>query len=189
MVVLAREAEAIIYPAGDCGWCGYNCTRLNSEIACIDIAPPEGKICTEINGVCTIRSLEQPVITSYPTGVIYPTRVPTAYVTRATTPTRVPTPPAGCFYQQVQCVMAPCNPILVCATRMPLPSTGPTYRPVPTGTSNGDVDGDNQVTMADYAWWKMEYLTGRASRADLNRDGKVDLVDFVLFKKAYLLGR
>lgn len=32
------------------------------------------------------------------------------------TPTQTPTPPPGCWYQQVQCIQAPCNPILVCDT-------------------------------------------------------------------------
>lgn len=39
------------------------------------------------------------------------------------TPTGMPVPP-GCYYQSVQCIQAPCNPILVCPT--------PTYAPNPT---------------------------------------------------------
>lgn len=31
-------------------------------------------------------------------------------------PTPTPTPPAGCHYQQVQCIQAPCDPVLVCPT-------------------------------------------------------------------------
>lgn len=35
-------------------------------------------------------------------------------------------PPSGCYYLQVQCVRAPCNPVLVCPT--------PPYGPSPTCT-------------------------------------------------------
>lgn len=31
-------------------------------------------------------------------------------------PTPTPTPPTGCYYQQVQCIQAPCLPVLVCPT-------------------------------------------------------------------------
>jgi hypothetical protein len=42
-------------------------------------------------------------------------------------PTSAPTPPPGCFYQQVECVKAPCEPVLVCPTptgrdRVPSPT-------------------------------------------------------------------
>lgn len=53
-----------------------------------------------------------------------------------------PTPPAGCFYQQVQCIQAPCPPQLICPTATPGGPTGtnptdipePTEVPVPTNT-------------------------------------------------------
>jgi len=35
------------------------------------------------------------------------------------------TPPPGCYYQQIQCVTTPCNPVLVC------PSPAPTCYPLP----------------------------------------------------------
>jgi hypothetical protein len=41
-----------------------------------------------------------------------------------------PTPPAGCYYQQVQCVQAPCYPILVCPTLTPTKTL--TLTPTPT---------------------------------------------------------
>lgn len=53
----------------------------------------------------------------------------------------VPTPPAGCFYQQVQCLVAPCAAILVCSTPTPTPQpvtvlapTTPTPTLIPTPT-------------------------------------------------------
>jgi hypothetical protein len=39
-----------------------------------------------------------------------------------------PTPPTGCYYKQVQCIQAPCNPILICpsgVTVTPLATTTP----------------------------------------------------------------
>jgi len=46
----------------------------------------------------------------------------------ASTPTPTPTPPPGCYYQQVQCIRAPCEPQLVC------PSATPTIIPTPRGS-------------------------------------------------------
>ncbi len=46
--------------------------------------------------------------------------------------TPTPTPPVGCFYQQVQCIQAPCNPILVCPTKTPTPTVSPT--PITSGS-------------------------------------------------------
>jgi hypothetical protein len=49
--------------------------------------------------------------------------------------TPIPTPspaPEGCFYQEVQCIQAPCNPVLVC------PSPSPSASPTVTCQSNAD---------------------------------------------------
>ncbi|MBT3249323.1 MAG: hypothetical protein HN846_01055 [Candidatus Pacebacteria bacterium] len=37
-------------------------------------------------------------------------------------PSIAPSPPSGCYYQQVQCFQAPCDPILVCPSPSPIPS-------------------------------------------------------------------
>lgn len=37
-----------------CAWCGTECVRRTSDMNCIDVAPPTGKKCTEVGGVCTI---------------------------------------------------------------------------------------------------------------------------------------
>lgn len=37
---------------------------------------------------------------------------------------RLPTPPAGCYYQQVQCIQAPCEPVLVCPDTNSTPVCG-----------------------------------------------------------------
>jgi hypothetical protein len=34
-----------------------------------------------------------------------------------------PSPPTGCFYQEVQCIQAPCDPVLVCPSPTPTPTT------------------------------------------------------------------
>lgn len=58
------------------------------------------------------------------------------------TPSSSPTP--GCFYQQVECFTAPCDPILVCPTPVTTtypPSTPkPTYYPSPIASSCQDSD-------------------------------------------------
>lgn len=58
---------------------------------------------------------------------------PACKVAPTNTPTATPTPPPGCFYQQVQCVTIPCDPILVCATPTPtsIPASDPTLTPTP----------------------------------------------------------
>lgn len=58
-----------------------------------------------------------------------------------------PTPPAGCTYQQVQCIQAPCNPILVCPSPTPVPGQAVGSHVVklvnkPTGTATMYMDFD-----------------------------------------------
>lgn len=49
----------------------------------------------------------------FPSQRICPTPTPTPK------PTATPTPPVGCYYQDVQCIKAPCNPVLVCPVPNP----------------------------------------------------------------------
>lgn len=58
--------------------------------------------------------------------VNYPPSSPTPTPSATPLPSPVPTPPSGCYYQQVQCIQAPCNPILVCPSPTPIPSPTPT---------------------------------------------------------------
>jgi hypothetical protein len=85
----------------------------------------------------------------------YRATTPTASPTTSTTPTLTPPPPSGCFYQDIQCVTTPCNPVLVCPSLTPTPlpqnalsmnvaganiSTDPaTYSSVVSVNSNHDV--------------------------------------------------
>ena len=56
-------------------------------------------------------------------------------------PSGVPNPPAGCSYQNVQCVKAPCDPVLVCTTPIPVTTTlsvpPPGCRYVPAPCTSG----------------------------------------------------
>ncbi len=53
--------------------------------------------------------------------------------------------PAGCYYQQVQCVQAPCDPILVC------PSATPVSTPTPVAGSSPMIAGC-PIFPADNSW-------------------------------------
>lgn len=59
-----------IQPAPECQWCGVACMRVYPWMACPEIAPPQGYICTEINGKCTsafglpTTTTTRPVMTS-----------------------------------------------------------------------------------------------------------------------------
>ncbi|MCC6404904.1 MAG: hypothetical protein IT405_00770 [Candidatus Yanofskybacteria bacterium] len=60
-------------------------------------------------------------------------------------PVTTPTPPPGCYYQQVQCIQAPCNPVLVCPTPIPTPTI--TSVTIPTLTS---YQSSATVTLSGY---------------------------------------
>lgn len=42
-----------------------------------------------------------------------------------------PTPPDGCYYQNVKCIQAPCNPVLVCNSSAPRPTPTTSCKPRP----------------------------------------------------------
>jgi len=57
--------------------------------------------------------------------------------------------------------------------------------------SQGDLNGDNQVTILDYNLLLIDFgKTGNPGflPADINRDGKVDLLDYNLLLKNFGLG-
>jgi hypothetical protein len=61
------------------------------------------------------------------------------YTSVAPIPTRTPIPPpGGCYYQEVECFMPPCAPVLVCPTptTVYLPTRTPTRMPTPVVGTN-----------------------------------------------------
>lgn len=106
-------------------------------------------------------------------------------------PTPSPTPPPGCHYQQVQCIQAPCDQILVCATPTATPyhspsptptkspSPSPTSSPSPTPNKTGDVNHDGVVNIVDIGIIIDNYGLSPLPdvRADLNHDGVANIID------------
>ncbi len=67
-----------------------------------------------------------------------PTPTPTSTPTPTPTPTQTTRPPApsGCYYQEVQCVTTPCDPVLICPSPTPTPSLTPVGTPIPVLSMN-----------------------------------------------------
>lgn len=72
-----------------------------------------------------------------------------------TKPTPTPTPPPGCFYEEIYCIQAPCNPILICpspspsSSPWPSPSVSPTPIPSPgmaISLASEDLPTDPRIT-------------------------------------------
>lgn len=128
----------------------------------------------DANGCQTCTCNQEPVIS--------PTKIsPTKSVLS-------PTPPPGCFYKQVQCVQAPCNPLLVCPTATKGPSQAPLTCPL---KPKGDANCDQAVDATDYVIWKTKYLGGTINPAynpDFNKDGKVNLVDLEIWTRSIIVG-
>ena len=88
----------------ECGWCGTNCTRLNPEMACIMIAPPEGKSCVEEAGSCVIK---------IDGVVVQPTRGMTTPVPRLTGVSTIKSCNMRCFSNSTCGAGAVCYPIWI----------------------------------------------------------------------------
>ena len=50
-----------------CGWCGMSCTKTNPSQYCPTVMPPEGKVCVDVGGVCTIKNLGSVTLIPVPT--------------------------------------------------------------------------------------------------------------------------
>jgi hypothetical protein len=59
------------------------------------------------------------------------TRYAERYGVRGPLTNTPPAPPEGCYYQNVQCIQAPCNPVLVCSSSAPRPTPGVSCKPRP----------------------------------------------------------
>ncbi len=55
-------------------------------------------------------------------------------------------PPPGCHYQQVQCIKAPCNPVLTCGTPLPSPVVAPQVTPSPIPSVSSAPTGIGEMT-------------------------------------------
>jgi hypothetical protein len=54
---------------------------------------------------------------------------------------------------------------------------------------NGDADGDGKATLKDYAIWKLEYNSGKVSKADFDCNKVVNMSDYQVWKSAFLQSR
>lgn len=84
--------------------------------------------------------------------------------------TPTPTPPAGCHYQQVQCVQAPCDPILVCQTSTPTPTPANTISGCVVTGCSGQICADEQV--ASTCEYRTEYACFQHARCERQSDGQ-----------------
>jgi cytoskeletal protein RodZ len=82
------------------------------------------------------------------TQVQAPTATPTASATPTATPsaTTSPSAPPGCHYQEVQCIKAPCNPVLVCESPSPSNPSSPKSSATPKSTVKSEVKSSSTVT-------------------------------------------
>jgi hypothetical protein len=49
--------------------------------------------------------------------------------------------------------------------------------------SNGDANGDGQISLVDFEIWRSEFVNGIKSKADFNCDNKVSLADFEIWRR------
>lgn len=150
------------------------------QLTCLDVLCPEG-FAKDANGCNTCNCNTGPTST-------------------------VPTLGPGCYYKQVQCVRAPCNPVVVCPTSSPLSATPTPIKPtspiqpsviIPSGAATpsfapancplqpkGDATCDGVVDASDYGAWKNVYLKKNIDtrfNPDFNNDHKVNLVDLEIW--------
>lgn len=80
-------------------------------------------------------------------------------------PKLCPSPvPNGCYCQQVQCVQAPCDAVVICPSAIPAVSPSPS--PSPTGCSTNftsDLNKDCKVTVQDYNLFLEDFRTNVTS--------------------------
>lgn len=106
-------------------------------------------------------------------------------------PSQQPQLPAGCRYQPVECVKAPCPPILVCEDSTASASATPVASQIPAVYPVGDLNRDYKVDLLDFSLFIRDFGKTQADPllpADLNEDGVVNLIDFSIFRAAYGTG-
>jgi eight-cysteine-cluster-containing protein len=93
-----------------------------------------------------------------------------------TSPTPIPysTPlPTGCVYQQVQCIKAPCDPILVCTTPIPSPKNPPKTTQCKTAGCSSELCVDvSSPDIASVCIYKDEYACLKYSICEPQANGE-----------------
>ncbi len=81
-------------------------------------------------------------------------------------------PPPGCHYEVVQCVQAPCPPLLVCEPK--------------ECEENPDLTGDGMVGIEDYTILNREFFQELDEyTADINCDDAVDIRDYSIMARSF----
>lgn len=197
----------------DCGWCGSVCKIGAAKAMCPDILPPEGEECKCAAGSCKGVVTGGGACPTIPPGCTSHTVTckvaPCCPVADCTSPTITAVPTAGisCRWCDGQCLNSeiekscaseepPAGKLCVaenggCVTKEQNGSCGSCPAGVPL-KSDGNADCDNEIGLADFALWKIEYIKniGGEKRTgwstDFGCDGKVDLDDFALWKISYI---
>jgi hypothetical protein len=93
-----------------------------------------GSICS-MPSSATPRPSATPTAPPYPSPTLVPSPIASATAIPTPTPKVTPSPiPSGCRMEQVKCIKAPCNPVMVCTT--PTPTAIPKPSPVVTRPTN-----------------------------------------------------
>jgi hypothetical protein len=193
---LCNEAIPRTTPATSlCSWCGTACVKATSDMACIQISPPEGKDCVEKDKVCTIVSTAIPTKSTCsprPTCLDSEPRCMLAEPIGGWCQVS-PTPQGGCFYKQVECIRAPCNPVLVCPSEVP--TMGLNCQNLWWFDNTKKQCSQKQFCGAYMYLGLRTFATeadclaglgGAVVVGDADGNGMVDLVDFAIWKSEYL---
>lgn len=108
--------------------CANGQTGYEEKSECIDPQIAFAKAQIHCGQVCP-TSTPSVIATAQPTSTVRPTATPPASQSPSHAPEKSPitkpleTPiPSGCYLQKIQCVKAPCDSVLICATSMPTPT-------------------------------------------------------------------
>ncbi len=134
---LMGNPKCLMAVRDDANWCRETSSELAKRCPGIVVdpkSPPTGSPLPPCGGSNNTRCT-QPGYECLVDMVSYrPVSVgePGVCVFRSPTSTSTPTLPVNCYYQQVQCKMAPCPPILICPIPSITPNLEPTIYPQPT---------------------------------------------------------
>jgi hypothetical protein len=216
---LALIASGLLYPVKslalspipNCGWCGTSCGEIKPNMACIALAPPEGKVCVFQDGSCMVVEKEPALDCGWCGDKCVETK-PGMMCTKIAPPSN-----QSCVNLSGKCVVQEkkiaregevcggiagvmCDKGLFCKYL-----DGVDRSVVRDGTGVCVKDGSGGPIciprpacmdgIEDPATGKMIFCDPPTGvnicpidvKGDANKDGKVDLVDFTIWKKEYLL--